>query len=70
MIDDSFDDLIAKSRVGWRNVTRQKGPFVTEQPAVTIEIDMPSAAQVFDAFDKTGVTLVVGTRRVISLRPV
>jgi hypothetical protein len=70
MIDDSFDDLIGESRVSRRNVTREKGPFMTEQPAVTIEIDMASRAQVFDALEKASVAFVVGARRTMSLRPV
>ena len=70
MIDDSFDDLIAESRVGRRDVTREKGPFMTEQPAVTIEIDMSSHAQVFDALEKTSVAFVFGARLPMSLRPV
>jgi hypothetical protein len=43
---------------------------MAEQPAVTIEIDMASHAQVFDARDKTRVALVIGARRMTSLRPV
>jgi hypothetical protein len=43
---------------------------MTEQPAVTIEIDMASHAQILDAFDKTSVSVVVGARRLMSLRPV
>ena len=70
MIDDFFDNLVAESRVGRRDITRVKRPFMTEQPAVTIEIDMASHAQVFDALDKTSVALVVGPRRVTSLGPV
>jgi hypothetical protein len=41
-----------------------------EQPPVTIKIDMASHAQVFDARDKTSVALVIGPRRMTSLRPV
>jgi hypothetical protein len=70
MIDDSLDNLIAQSRVGRRDVTREKGPFMTEQPAVTIKIDMALSAQAFDAFDKTSVALVVGARLMTSLCPV
>ena len=70
MTDDSFDDLIAESRVGRRNVTREKGSFVTEQPAVTIEIDVALHAQIFDALDKTNISIVVSARRLMSLRPV
>jgi hypothetical protein len=70
MVDDSFDDLIGEGRVGRRNVTREQGPFMTEQPAVTIEIDMASHAQVFDALEKTSVAFVIGARRPMSLRPV
>ena len=70
MIHNSFDDLIGKGRVGRRDVTREKGPFMTKQPAVTIEIDMASHAQIFDALDKTSVSVVVGARRLMSLRPV
>jgi hypothetical protein len=43
---------------------------MTEQPAITIEIDMTLHAQAFDTLDKIGVTLVVGARRITSLRPV
>jgi len=43
---------------------------MTEQPAVTIEIDMASHAHVFDALDKTSVSVVIGARRPMSLRPV
>jgi hypothetical protein len=70
MIDDSFNDLIGESRVSWRNVTRDKGPFMAEQPAVTIEIDMASHAQVSEFLEKTSVAFVVGARRMMSLRPV
>ena len=70
MIDDSLDDLIAQSRVGWRNVTREKRSFVAEQPAVSIEIDMGSHAQVFDALQKTSITSVLRARRTMSFRSV
>src|SRR5436190_21612793 len=40
MIDHSFNNLVAESGVGRRNVTREKGSFMTEQAAVTIEIDV------------------------------
>src|SRR4030095_11258524 len=70
MIDDSFDDLIGESRVGRRDVTREKGPFMTEQPAVTFEIDMASHARVFDGLEKISVAVVFGARWPMSLRPV
>src|SRR5205814_9613691 len=70
MIDGSFDDLVAESRIGGRNVTREKATFMTQQPAVTIEIDMASHAHVFDALEKTSVSVVIGARRPMSLRPV
>src|SRR4029079_5497808 len=56
MTDNSFDDLLTKSGIGRRNITRQKGSFMTEQPAVTIEIDVALHAQIFDALDKTNVS--------------
>ena len=68
--DNSFDDLVAESGVRRRNVTREKGSFMTEQPAVTIEIDVALHAQIFDALDKTSVSIVVSARRLMSLRPV
>jgi hypothetical protein len=43
---------------------------VTEQPAVTIEIDVALHAQIFDALDKTNISIVVSARRLMSLRPV
>jgi hypothetical protein len=43
---------------------------MTEQPAVTIEIQMALHAQVFDALDKTSIALVIGARWMLSLRPV
>ena len=43
---------------------------MTKQSAVTIEIDMALHAQAFDALDKISVALVVGARRITSLRPV
>ena len=70
MIADSFDYLDGESRVGWRNVPREKGPFMTEQPAVTIEIDMASHAQVSEFLEKTSVAFVVRAWRMMSLCPV
>jgi hypothetical protein len=70
MIDDSFDNLIAEGGVSRRDITREKVSFMREQPAVTIEIDMASHAQVFDARDKTSVALVISAWRMTSLRPV
>src|ERR1041385_1255166 len=70
MIDDSLDDLIGESRVGRRDVTGEKRSFMTEQPAVPIEIDMASHAQVFNALEKTSVPLVFRARRPVSFCPV
>jgi hypothetical protein len=43
---------------------------MTEQLAVTVEIDMASHAQVFDALEKASVAFVFGARGPMSLRSV
>src|SRR5262245_29453191 len=70
MIDDPFDNFIGKSRISRRDVPREERPFMAEQPSVTIEIDMISLAQIFDALEKASVAFVFGARRPMSLGPV
>src|SRR6476646_11175229 len=70
MIDDSFDDLIVESRVGWRNVTREQMPLILEQLTVALEIEIKPDTQVFHTLQKGGVVLVSRSWRMKPLHSV
>ena len=70
MINDSLDDLVVQSGIGWRNIAGNARPFVLKQAPVAIQIEIGSLGQAFHILQKRSIALVPIRRSMKSLRSI